>query len=321
MEKYVKSKQSQVRQIEASEQHAGQRLDNFLLRELKGLPKSLVYRVIRRGEVRINKKRAKPAQRLIAGDVVRIPPIGRPAKKITQDVPEALIRHIETAIVHEDDALIVLDKPPGLAVHGGTGLQYGLIEALRIGRPYTPFLELAHRLDRETSGLILIAKSMDVLRHLHTLLRSDGMGKRYIALLHGRWQGRGRWVDLPLKRLKSQPGQIRQVAVDDEHGNEAHSYFRPIRKLANYTLVEVSINTGRTHQIRVHAAHIEHPIVGDARYGDFAADRANRTLGLSRQFLHAAQLDFQMPEIGKRYKFDAPLPRDLQIVLERLENI
>ena len=317
----MKQEQSRVRQIQATEQHAGQRLDNFLLRELKGVPKSLVYRIIRRGEVRINKRRAKPAQRIITGDVVRIPPIARQTKINTPKVPDTLIQDIENAIVHEDDALLVLNKPPGLAVHAGTGIDYGLIEALRLGRPYTPFLELVHRLDRQTSGLILVAKTMDVLRQLHTLIRTNAMDKRYITLLHNRWQGSARWIDFPLKRLKSQPGQLRQVVIDHAHGDEAHSYFRPVRKFANHTLAEVKINTGRTHQIRVHAAYIGHPVVGDERYGDFTADRANRSLGLKRQFLHATQLHFQMPESGKRYRFDVSLPQDLQIVLEHLENL
>lgn len=321
MDENVKPAQSRVRQVQATEQHAGQRLDNFLLRELKGVPKSLVYRIIRRGEVRINKRRAKPAQRITAGDVVRIPPIARQTSNNTPVVPDALIRDIESAIVHEDDALIVLNKPAGLAVHAGTGLSYGLIEALRLGRPYTPFLELVHRLDRQTSGLILVAKTIHVLRQLHTLMRTEGMDKRYITLLHNRWQGDARWVDFPLRRLKSQPGQLRQVVIDHAQGDEAHSHFRPVRKFANHTLAEVKINTGRTHQIRVHAAYIGYPVVGDERYGDFNADKVNRSLGLKRQFLHATQLHFQMPESGKRYRFDASLPQDLQIVLEHLESL
>lgn len=307
-----------VRQIPVDEQHAGQRLDNFLLRELKGVSKNLVYRIVRKGEVRINGGRAKPTQRLEAGDTVRVPPINvLPAGTDAASIPASLLTRIESAVVHEDDALIALDKPAGLAVHGGSGLRYGLIEVLRAARPNAPFLELVHRLDRETSGLLLIAKSRDSLTRLHTLLRGEGMDKRYLALLHGVWQGGERQVDLPLTREQGR-SMARNVTVNDD-GSEARSHFKPIRRLSNHTLMEVRIGTGRTHQIRVHAAHIGHPVAGDGRYGDFTADRAERAVGLKRQFLHAAELRFQMPVTGQRYHFRIPLPPDLQACLDRLE--
>ncbi|OBS10907.1 hypothetical protein Thpro_020623 [Acidihalobacter prosperus] len=308
-----------MRQLVIDERHAGQRLDNFLLRELKGVSRSLIYRIVRRGEVRVNGGRVKPMHRLEQGDTVRVPPVSvQPSIGAAEDVPEALLARIEAAIMHEDNDLIALDKPAGLAVHGGSGLRFGLIEALRAARPHAPFLELAHRLDRETSGLLLIAKSRECLTRLHTLLRGDGMDKRYLALVHGAWQGGARQVDLPLIR-EGERGGRRNVSVDD-HGIEAHSEFKPMRRLPEHTLMEVRIGTGRTHQIRVHAAHIGHPVVGDARYGDFGADRGNRALGLRRQFLHAAELRFQMPVTGRRYHFKSDLPPDLQGCLDSLES-
>lgn len=309
-----------VRQIRVEPQHEGQRLDNFLMRELKGVSKNLVYRIVRRGEVRVNGGRAKPAQRLMADDIIRIPPVNtHQIPKEPKELPDKLLSSIESAILHEDDDLMVVNKPPGLAVHGGSGLSYGLIEALRASRPHAPFLELVHRLDRDTSGLLLIAKSRLCLNRLHSLLRDEGMDKRYLALLHGRWEGGERVVDLPLSRNKTSHSGLRQVAVDEE-GSLAYSRFKPVKRLPRHTLVEVSIGTGRTHQIRVHAASIGHPIVGDTRYGDFAADRLNKAHGLKRQFLHAAELRFRMPETGQRFHFKAPLPDDLQTYLNHLEK-
>lgn len=311
---------SKVRQIRVEPQHEGQRLDNFLMRELKGVSKNLVYRIVRRGEVRVNSGRAKPAQRLMIGDIVRVPPVNtRMVTKEPHELPDSLLSGIELAILYEDDELIVVNKPPGLAVHGGSGLSYGLIEALRASRPHAPFLELAHRLDRETSGLLLIAKSRLCLNRLHTLFRGEGVEKRYLALLHGAWEGEERVIDLPLSRNQSGHKGMRHVSVDDD-GYLAYSRFKPLQRFSRHTFVEVRIGTGRTHQIRVHAASIGHPVVGDARYGDFAADRVTRAKGLKRQFLHATELRFQMPETGQRFHFKAPLPSDLQTYLDSIEK-
>lgn len=311
--------ESRVRHLPVGQEYAGQRLDNFLLRELKGVSRSLVYRIVRRGEVRINGGRAKPAQRLAAGDTIRVPPIERLVQGgDPESLPPALLERVEDAVVHEDEDLLVLDKPPGLAVHGGTGLRYGLIEAVRAARPHAPFLELVHRLDRETSGLLLIARSRGALTRLHDLWRTGKVEKRYLTLLHGRWQGEDRQIDLPLSREAGR-GRMRNVSVDED-GDRARSRFKPLRRLPAHTLMEVAIDTGRTHQIRVHAAHLGHPVAGDARYGDFAADRILRGVGLKRQFLHAAELKFQMPGSGRRYHFKSELPEDLRTVLERLEK-
>jgi 23S rRNA pseudouridine955/2504/2580 synthase len=306
-----------VRFVEIDAGHAGQRLDNFLLGELKGVTRSLVYRIVRKGEVRVNRGRAKPTYRLAVGDQVRIPPLRLAPPPQTAAVPETLAAELEAAVLYEDAELLVLNKPAGLAVHGGSGLRFGLIEALRELRPHSPFLELAHRLDRETSGVLVLAKSRSMLMQLHSLLRGGGMRKEYAALLHGRWQGGARTVDAPLART-GRRGKERLVEVAEDEGSAAVSRFRPVRRFREHTLASVDIGTGRTHQIRVHAASIGHPVMGDRKYGDFAANRAAREHGLKRQFLHAALLEFQLPNSGRRHRFEAPLPDDLQAYLDTL---
>lgn len=306
-----------VRFIEIDAGHAGQRLDNFLLGELKGVNRSLVYRIVRKGEVRVNRGRAKPTYRLVMGDEVRIPPVHVEPPRGAPAVPDALAESLEAAVLYEDAELLVVNKPAGLAVHGGSGLRFGLIEALREFREHTPFLELAHRLDRETSGVLVLAKSRRMLMQLHGLLRSGGMRKEYLALLHGRWQGGARTIDAPLART-GRRGNERLVRVSDAEGSAAVSRFRLLRRFTDHSLVSVDIGTGRTHQIRVHAASIGHPVMGDRKYGDFAANRAARELGLRRQFLHAAKLEFQLPESGRQHRFEAPLPEDLKCYLEKL---
>jgi 23S rRNA pseudouridine955/2504/2580 synthase len=306
-----------VRFVEIDAGHAGQRLDNFLLGELKGVTRSLVYRIVRKGEVRVNRGRAKPTYRLELGDRVRIPPLRVVQPAPASAIPEALGDELDAAVLYEDAELLVINKPAGLAVHGGSGLRFGVIEALRELRPHTPFLELAHRLDRETSGVLVLAKSRRMLTQLHALLRGGGMRKEYLALLHGRWQGGVRTVDAPLART-GRRGNERLVEVAEEEGSDALSRFRPVRRLREHTQVSVDIGTGRTHQIRVHAASLGHPVVGDKKYGDFAVNRAARELGLKRQFLHAARLEFQLSDSGRRHRFEAPLPHDLQAYLDRL---
>jgi 23S rRNA pseudouridine955/2504/2580 synthase len=300
--------------VEIQEEAAGQRLDNFLLARLKGGPKSHVYRLLRKGEVRVNKGRARPEYRLEAGDAVRLPPVRRPQP----DVPTAIGRlageRLEARILHEDDRLIVLDKPSGIAVHGGSGLSHGVIEALRAARPAAPFLELVHRLDRETSGCLLIAKRRSMLRSLHELLRQGRVEKRYLALVMGSWQqGTLRLEDRLLKSLR---GGERMVTVD-ESGKAAASVFRPVEIAPEASLLEVRIMTGRTHQIRVQAAAAGHPLAGDERYGDRDFNRQMRAWGLNRLFLHAASLGWEEPG-GEWRSYSAPLPEELHDALARV---
>lgn len=303
--------------VQISEETAGQRLDNFLLTRLKGVPKSHVYRLLRKGEVRVNKGRAKPDYRLEAGDVVRLPPVRRPEPGAAPPRGRSAGVKLETLIIHEDDRLIVLDKPSGIAVHGGSGLSHGVIEAMRAARPDAPYLELVHRLDRETSGCLLLAKRRSMLRTMHELLREGRVEKRYLALVKGRWElGQVRLED---RLRKSVRGGERMVTVD-ESGKTAASIFRPVEIGSAASLLEVRIMTGRTHQIRVQAAEAGHPLAGDERYGDREYNRKMRALGLERLFLHAASVGWEDPVSGEWRVFSAPLPEDLGDVLSRLES-
>jgi 23S rRNA pseudouridine955/2504/2580 synthase len=307
-----------VRWVEIDTERAGQRIDNFLVASLKGVPKSRIYRMLRKGEVRVNKGRVKATYRLIAGDSVRIPPVR------TAEVPENLppsdrvLRLIDESILMEEKGFLILNKPSGIAVHGGSGLSYGVIEALRALRPEAPFLELVHRLDRDTSGCLIIAKRRSVLRELHHLLRTDGMDKRYLALVKGKWRGGEKRVDAPLLKNTLRSGE-RVVKVSEE-GKTALSIFRPVAAFESATLVEVLLKTGRTHQIRVHAASIGHPVAGDEKYGDEAFNRELREMGLKRLFLHARSLVFRLPELEGEVRIEAPLPPELETFLERLKN-
>ncbi len=306
-----------VEYVEIAEEMAGQRLDNFLVTRLKGVPKSHVYRLLRKGEVRVNKGRAKPDYRLLAGDVVRLPPVRRPEPEQGSARGRAAGLRLENCILHEDDRLIVLDKPSGIAVHGGSGLSHGVIEALRAARPDAPYLELVHRLDRETSGCLLVAKRRSALRALHELLRNGRVEKRYLALVRGHWDlGQ---VKLEDRLRKTVRGGERVVTVD-ESGKEAASIFRPVEIGTVASLLEVRIMTGRTHQIRVQAAEAGHPLAGDERYGDREFNRQMKTLGLDRMFLHAASVGWEDPAGGDWRLYSAPLPEDLRAVLSRLEQ-
>jgi 23S rRNA pseudouridine955/2504/2580 synthase len=306
-----------VEYVEIAEEMAGQRLDNFLVTRLKGVPKSHVYRLLRKGEVRVNKGRAKPDYRLLAGDVVRLPPVRRPEPEQGSARGRAAGLRLENCILHEDDRLIVLDKPSGIAVHGGSGLSHGVIEALRAARPDAPYLELVHRLDRETSGCLLVAKRRSTLRALHELLRNGRVEKRYLALVRGHWDlGQ---VKLEDRLRKTVRGGERVVTVD-ESGKEAASIFRPVEIGTMASLLEVRIMTGRTHQIRVQAAEAGHPLAGDERYGDREFNRQMKTLGLDRMFLHAASVGWEDPAGGDWRLYSAPLPEDLRAVLSRLEQ-
>lgn len=305
-----------VRHVRAGPGDSGQRLDNFLIRTLKGVPRSHVYRLLRRGEVRVNGRRAKPEQRLEEGDEIRLPPVREAERERGRSIPDRLLGEVRSCLLYEDARILALDKPAGLAVHGGSGLSFGAIEALRAARPGTE-LELVHRLDKDTSGILLIAKDRASLRLLHAALRHGQVGKTYLALLKGRWTLGRKTIDVPLKTNIRQGGE-RMVKVDIEGRNSA-STFRPVRRFDSLaTLVEVDIHTGRTHQIRVHAAYAGHPIAGDEKYGDREFNAGMKALGLQRMFLHAHRMEFTWPDTGRRCRIEAPLPEELAAVLEAL---
>ncbi|HEY5624605.1 MAG TPA: RluA family pseudouridine synthase [Gammaproteobacteria bacterium] len=296
---------------------AGQRLDNFLLAQLKGVPRSHVYRLIRSGQVRINSGRVRPSYRLQPGDRVRIPPIASASARPTR-IPEKGIDWLEERILFEDDRLIVLDKPAGMAVHAGTGVDFGAIEALRSLRPASPALDLVHRLDRGTSGCLLVAKRRGTLRALHELIRSGRVEKRYLALVVGSWQHGRCEVREPLVVTRQRDGET-FVRVG-QGGKPALSRFRVVETYGKRaTLLEVTIATGRMHQIRVHAAFMGHPLAGDDRYGSRDANSELECAGLRRIFLHAHALGFTWPDSGEEFMVSAPLPGELRSVQRSLE--
>jgi 23S rRNA pseudouridine955/2504/2580 synthase len=307
-----------ARRLAIDEEQAQQRLDNFLFRELKGVPKGHVYRLLRTGQVRVNGRRAKPDYRLTTGDEVRIPPVRQAEMPPAGRASSRQTAQLQSSILFEDDYLLVIDKPAGMAVHGGSGVSLGVIEALRSLRPENASLELVHRLDRETSGCLLIAKKRSALRTLHAALRDSAVEKRYLTLLAGRWSGGERHIQLALEKNMLQSGE-RRVRVA-ESGKRAETRFRPLRAFENATLLEVTLMTGRTHQIRVHAAHLEHPVAGDDKYGDREANRQFRSLGLKRMFLHAHSLGFTHPASREPVLVSAPLDEDLKAVLDSLET-
>jgi 23S rRNA pseudouridine955/2504/2580 synthase len=307
---------TQVNQLMVTHAHAGQRLDNLLLCLLKGVPKSHVYRIVRSGEVRINGKRCGPADRVALGDRVRVPPV---RVAVPSETPRAAApaRVVTPPILYEDEHLLAVDKPSGLAVHGGSGVSLGAIEALRLARPQAGFLELVHRLDRETSGVLLIAKRRPALVEMHRLLReSDAIEKVYVTLVKGRVRWHTRTVALGLRRFVTRTGE-RRVTVDEE-GQSSRTRFERRARYAEASLVGARIYTGRTHQLRVQLAHLDHPILGDDKYGDFELNRVLRARGLKRMFLHAESLAFPHPENGARVALAAPLPVDLQRFLATL---
>lgn len=306
-----------VRMLQVGAEDAGQRIDNFLMRHLKGAPRSLIYRILRKGEVRVNKGRIKPEYRIQAGDQVRVPPV-RTSAPTTSNVGEGAGDRLEQRILYEDERLLVIDKPAGMAVHGGSGLSYGVIEALRASRPDAHFLELVHRLDRETSGCLLIAKKRSELRMLHELLRERTVDKRYLALVQGRWNLGDKRINAPLLKNQLRSGE-RIVTVNPE-GKAADSRFRPLDIYKEASLVEVDLGTGRTHQIRVHGAHVGHPLAGDEKYGDEVFNRRMRELGLRRLFLHAHSIGFRDPVNGREINVSTPLPVELRAVLDQLES-
>lgn len=291
--------------LEVGEESVAQRIDNFLLRRLKGVPKSHVYRVLRSGEVRVNSGRVKPDYRLRVGDRVRVPPV-RVASPAARPRPVPL----ELPIVYEDSALLVVDKPSGIAVHGGSGVSHGVIESLRAERSQAKALELAHRLDRDTSGLLIVAKKRSALVELHRMLREGEVDKVYVALVQGRWTGGSRELRERLHKYVTAGGE-RRVAVHDE-GQAAVTRVKPIAVAEDCSLLELRLLTGRTHQIRVHLAHAGHPILGDDKYGDFDLNRALAKQGVRRLLLHARRLAFAHPLTGEALRLEAPLPGDLR---------
>ncbi len=300
----------------------GQRVDNFLFRTLKGVPKSHVYRILRSGEVRVNRRRVGPDARLAAGDRLRVPPI-RAARPLPAAPRASEAAWATPPILFEDDALIAVDKPAGLAVHGGSGISHGLIERLRAARPQARFLELVHRLDRDTSGVLLVAKRRSALTGLHAQLREGRTDKRYLVLVRGAWRGAARTVELPLTKFVTGEGE-RRVRVERE-GQRARTVFRLLRAWPEteppLSLLEAQLHTGRTHQIRVHLAHIGFPLAGDDKYGDFAWNRTLAKQGLKRMFLHARRLGFVHPLTSEAMAIESPLPEDLTQFLARLPTL
>jgi 23S rRNA pseudouridine955/2504/2580 synthase len=295
---------ARVRTLEVGEEAAAQRIDNFLLRHLKGVPKSLVYRVLRSGEVRVNSGRVKPEYRLQPGDRVRVPPIRvSPDKK-----PRA--KPAEFPVVYEDAAILVVDKPAGVAVHGGSGVSYGVIESLRAARPQAKLLELAHRLDRDTSGLLVVAKKRSALVELHRMLREGEIEKVYLALVKGRWAGGNRELRDALHKYVDAKGE-RRVAVR-EGGMAAVTRVTPIQANERFSLLQVRLLTGRTHQIRVHLAHAGHPVLGDDKYGDFELNHKLEKAGVRRLFLHATRLAFLHPLTKEKLELRSPLPAEIE---------
>ena len=309
-----------VNWLVVGEDAQGQRIDNYLLKILKGVPKSHIYRILRSGEVRVNRRKVGPDARLATGDELRVPPIRAAAPEVrTNTVPPGPM--VIPPLLYEDDALIVLDKPSGLAVHGGSGISHGLIERLRYARPDARFLELVHRLDRDTSGVLLVAKKRSALTGLHEQLREGTMDKRYFVMVRGNWRDAKRAVALALEAYVTGDGE-RRVRVDDA-GREARTVFRLVRKWAAATppvaLLEAELDTGRTHQIRVHLTHLGFPLAGDDKYGDFPWNKALAKQGLKRMFLHAHRLRFAHPITGEEMVVESPLPAELARFVARLD--
>ena len=303
----------EVKWLTVDEESAGQRLDNFLIRHLKGVPKTHVYRIIRSGEVRVNKGRAAADTRIEMGDVVRLPPV-----RISDKVAEKAARPApgrEFPLLLEDDALMAIDKPSGVAVHGGSGVSFGVIEQLRQARPQAKLLELVHRLDRETSGILLVAKKRSALKHVQDQFRERETGKTYLALVQGNWPEKLKVIDSSLLKYLLPDGErrVKVTAPDDPDGMRSITLVKVSERLQTCTLLEVTIKTGRTHQIRVHLASQGHPIAGDDKYGDFEWNKALNKQGLKRMFLHAWRLQFTHPVTGKRIELKSALPPELQL--------
>lgn len=300
---------------EVDESSEGQRIDNFLQKILKGVPKSHIYRILRSGEVRINSRRVDATYRLQAGDRLRLPPV-RAAEPAARPAARAGKAVATGKVLLEDADLLILDKPGGVAVHGGSGVARGVIEQLRLLHPELRFLELVHRLDRDTSGVLMLAKKRSALTGMHAQLREGRVKKHYLVLVIGTWTDSKRKVALGLHKFVSTSGE-RRVVVDEE-GKAAETIFRLVRKYPGFSLLDAELKTGRTHQIRVHLSHIGFPIAGDDKYGDFGANKALAGRGLKRMFLHAASLEFSHPRSGEQTRVAAPLPPQLEAFLDAL---
>ncbi|NQY63898.1 MAG: 23S rRNA pseudouridine(955/2504/2580) synthase RluC [Alteromonadaceae bacterium] len=317
--KQIDGEKPKVRFITIDSEDAGQRIDNFLLKTLKGVPKSHIYRLLRKGEIRVNKKRTKPVYKLVPEDIIRVAPIRVSERTDTVPIKLNIVANLESQILFEDERLIVINKPSGMAVHGGSGLSFGLIEALRALRPDARMLELVHRLDRDTSGCLVVAKKRSALRHLHEQLRNKKVQKFYHALVKGRWSSKITKVTEGLKKNDLKSGE-RVVVVDNIDGKESETRFKVLQHYKNATLVRAFPVTGRTHQIRVHCQVKGHSIACDAKYGDENFDQQMKELGLKRLFLHAASIEFNHPLTEERLKIEAPLEPSLQKVLKKLSE-
>lgn len=296
---------------------AGQRIDNFLAKILKGVPKSHIYRILRSGEVRVNSKRIDASYKLVMDDVVRIPPIRMAEKPESAELKPGQTPRFEKNIVYEDEALLVIDKPAGFAVHGGSGISRGVIEQLRLERPHAKFLELVHRLDRETSGILMLAKKRAALVQLHDAIRNNQTDKRYLMLVHGDWIEKKKRVILPLHKYVLPSGE-RRVSVQED-GQESETVFYLRKSFGEFSLLEAQLVTGRTHQLRVQLAHLGFPIAGDDKYGDFNVNKSMQKRGLKRMFLHSAETNLRHPLSGEKLKLTAPLPVELERFLKQLE--
>jgi len=309
---------TKVQFVDIDDDMAGQRIDNFLRNQLKSIPKSVVYRILRKGEVRVNKKRIKAEYKLQAGDIVRIPPVTIEEKpeEVAPSTKLNRVAELEDMIIYEDDHMLILNKPSGTAVHGGSGLKFGAIEALRALRPQARFLELVHRIDRDTSGILLVAKKRSALRHLQAQFREKTVQKYYFALVMGEWKASCKKVNAPL--LKNEVNSIVRV---NPNGKASETRFKIIEKFANATLIQASPITGRTHQIRVHTQYTGHPIAWDDRYGDRRFDAYTGKVGLDRLFLHAANIKFQHPANDEWMEIDAPMEPKLEKALAGLRKL
>jgi len=314
------STKPQVRFITVDSEDEGQRIDNFLIKTLKGVPKSMLYRLLRKGEIRVNKKRTKPEYKLVNEDILRIAPIRVSENTTTVSTQLNVVANLEKQILFEDDRLIVINKPSGMAVHGGSGLSFGLIEALRALRPDARMLELVHRLDRDTSGCLVVAKKRSALRNLHEQLRNKKVQKFYHALVKGRWSPKLTRVTEGLKKNDLKSGE-RVVVVDNINGKESETRFKVLQNYEQATLVRAFPVTGRTHQIRVHCQVKGHAIACDAKYGHPDFDNEMKGLGLKRLFLHAASIEFTHPLTEERIKIEAPLEPSLEKLLKRLKKV
>jgi len=309
-----------VAHLVIGEEEQGQRLDNFLIRICKGVPKSHIYRILRSGEVRVNSGRVDATYRLQEGDKLRVPPI-RLAERPQNEIEESAKERVELPIIYEDEAMLIIDKPEGIAVHGGSGVSFGVIEALRRQRPQAKFLELAHRLDRETSGILLVGKKRLALTALHDMFREHGAGadKRYLVLVRGRWMNNTQHVKLPLFKYLTDGGE-RRVSVNPD-GKPSHTIFRLLARWPGMSLLEAQLKTGRTHQIRVHLAHLGFPILGDEKYGDFALNKNLKREGLKRMALHAWRMAFRHPLTATPIESIAPLPEGIKSYIAAVDHM